>query len=146
MTIDLETCNLGLAYAKQDATISDITEESVQAKRCRRIYDITRKVVLQDFNWGFNTRTEKLALISSGVLTDGYTYAYALPSNLLTIIKLGDINDKFMTFEYGNELNIWEKALSADGKSVEIHSPDSHRNPPHGVESVFEQCFSSISL
>ena len=122
MTINLEMCNLGLAYAKQDATISDITEESVQAKRCSRIYDITRKSILQEFNWGFNTRTEKLALISSGVLTDGYTYAYALPSNLLTVIKLGDVNDQFMTYEYGNQRNIWEKALSSDGKKVEIHS------------------------
>jgi hypothetical protein len=122
MTVSLKICNDALTYAKQDAQISSIDEESVESTRCLRIYENTRKSILQDFNWGFNVRTEKLTVISSEGLSDGYQYSYALPSNLLTIIKIGDVNDRFMTYQEGNKLNIWEKSLSADGKSVEIHS------------------------
>lgn len=79
----IDICNNALIEAHQDATITNINEDSVEAERCRRIYDATRRELLSMYPWTFATKFVKLARVAEDV--EGYKYAYKYPSEALRI-------------------------------------------------------------
>ena len=79
----IDICNNALIEAHQDATITNIDEDSVEAERCRRIYQSTRRELLSMYPWTFATKYVKLARVAEDV--DGYAYAYKYPSEALRI-------------------------------------------------------------
>ena len=79
----IDICNNALIEAHQDATITNIDEDSVEAERCRRIYAATRRELLSMYPWTFATKYVKLARVSEDI--DGYKYAYKYPSEALRI-------------------------------------------------------------
>lgn len=79
----IDICNNALIEAHQDATITNIDEDSVEAERCRRIYDATRRELLSMYPWTFATKFVELARVSDNV--DGYKYAYKYPTEALRI-------------------------------------------------------------
>lgn len=79
----IDICNNALIEAHQDATITNIDEDSVEAERCRRIYAATRRELLSMYPWTFATKFVELARVSDNV--DGYKYAYKYPSEALRI-------------------------------------------------------------
>jgi len=79
----IDICNNALIEAHQDATITNIDEDSVEAERCRRIYDSTRRELLSMYPWTFATKFIKLARFSDNV--EGYKYAYKYPDEALRI-------------------------------------------------------------
>lgn len=79
----IDICNNALIEAHQDATITNINEDSVEAERCRRIYSATRRELLSMYPWTFATKYVELARVLENV--DGYKYAYKYPSEALRI-------------------------------------------------------------
>lgn len=79
----IDICNNALIEAHQDATITNIDEDSVEAERCRRIYAATRRELLSMYPWTFATKFVELARVSDNV--DGYKYAYKYPTEALRI-------------------------------------------------------------
>lgn len=79
----IDICNNALIEAHQDATITNLDEDSVEAERCRRIYDSTRRELLSMYPWTFANRYVKLARVSEDV--EGYRYAYKYPTEALRI-------------------------------------------------------------
>lgn len=79
----IDICNNALIEAHQDATITNIDEDSVEAERCRRIYDATRRELLSAYPWTFATKFVKLARVAEDV--EGYKYAYKYPTEALRI-------------------------------------------------------------
>ena len=79
----IDICNSALIEAHQDATITNIDESSVEAERCRRIYDVTRRELLSMYPWTFAKKYVKLARVAEDV--DGFKYAYKYPTEALRI-------------------------------------------------------------
>ena len=79
----IDICNNALIEAHQDATITNLDEDSVEAERCRRIYDATRRELLSMYPWTFANKFVKLALVKEDV--DGYKFAFKYPTEALRI-------------------------------------------------------------
>ena len=79
----IDICNNALIEAHQDATITNIDEDSVEAERCRRIYDATRRELLSMYPWTFATKFVPLARVKEDV--EGYKFAYKYPTEALRI-------------------------------------------------------------
>lgn len=79
----VDICNSALIEAHQDATISNIDEKSVEAERCKRIYDVTRRELLSMYPWTFAKKYVKLARVKEDV--EGFKYAYKYPTEALRI-------------------------------------------------------------
>ena len=79
----IDICNNALIEAHQDATITHIDEDSVEAERCRRIYDATRRELLSMYPWTFATKFVQLARVKEDV--EGYKFAYKYPTEALRI-------------------------------------------------------------
>ena len=79
----IDICNYALIEAHQDATITNINEDSVEAERCRRIYDATRRELLSMYPWTFATKFVKLARVAEDV--EGYKFAYKYPTEALRV-------------------------------------------------------------
>lgn len=80
-------CNLALLRVGQRLTISALTDQSPEAKACRTAFDNARRVVLEEHPWSWATRRSALALVSGAERT-GWTYVYAVPSDMVTPIEL----------------------------------------------------------
>lgn len=86
----VDICNLALANLGDDATISTIDppEGSVQAGHCAMFYPIARDALLQNpiCAWSFATRRVVLAPLVSN--STDWAFAYAVPTDLLRVVKL----------------------------------------------------------
>lgn len=88
MASDVVICNLALGHLGDTATVASIDppEGSAQAEHCARFYPIARDSLLEMHTWGFATRRQQLALLSSG--WPEWSYCYAMPRNALNIIAV----------------------------------------------------------
>jgi hypothetical protein len=84
----LDICNLALSHIGEAANLSSIDppEGSVAAELCSRFYAIARDNVLVMHDWGFATR--RALPVSLADVPAGWQYAYALPADLLKVIKV----------------------------------------------------------
>lgn len=87
MTSKVEICNLALIEAKYDETIESLTERSVAAERCNRLYDVCRRELLCNFPWVFATKFIKLARASEDKV-EGALYAYTYPAQAVRIVNI----------------------------------------------------------
>lgn len=85
---DVDICNLALAHLGDEATVSSIDppEGSSQAEHCARYYTVARDTLLQMHTWSFATRRVLLAQVTQPWTM--WTYAYALPSDMMTAISV----------------------------------------------------------
>lgn len=79
---EAEICNLALLRAGQTNTIASLGDASPEAKACAIAYPAARDELLTAKRWPFATRSVVLALLS-GVTRPGWTYAYAVPKDML---------------------------------------------------------------
>jgi len=91
MTSQVEICNLALGHIGQ-RPITAITEQTVQAEACSRIWDSCLKETLRGHDWTFATAIIPLALITTVDYTDlGWLYVYAYPANCVAMWHLYNI-------------------------------------------------------
>jgi hypothetical protein len=80
--------NLALAHVGSTFAIADgDTEQSKEARACRRFYDIARESVLSDLDWSFARKHVKLAILE-GETDPRYQYVYKYPSDCLVVRSL----------------------------------------------------------
>jgi hypothetical protein len=115
MASDVDICNLALARLGDEANVSSINppDPSAQANYCAKLYALSLQAVLDDNNWGFATKTATLAAAS---VNDSslWPYAYAVPSDLVNIIALFDVNATG-DLNYGGSVNAGNGTLYGAG-------------------------------
>lgn len=72
------------------ARIDDINEASAEAEACKIFYDEDRKAVLESHAWGFATKTATLSQLAAA--SDGWDYAYQLPSDYVRVVGIMPTN------------------------------------------------------
>jgi hypothetical protein len=58
-----EVCNLALLKIKQ-SSISSLTEDSMQAKACNRVYEQSKSALLSEYNWSFAIARKVLTVVT----------------------------------------------------------------------------------
>lgn len=81
--------NLALAHLGDRATVTDPNERSRQAELCKMFYPMTRRSVLEAFDWGFATRAKVLTPSSFDPAALGWSYAFSAPTDHIKIIAVG---------------------------------------------------------
>jgi len=78
-----DICNLAISHLGISKDIANVTtEQTAEAKACRRFYDIAREAVLKDYNWPFATKIATLNLVEEDP-NDEWAYSYRYPSDCL---------------------------------------------------------------
>lgn len=89
--------NMALSHLGHGTEIADLdSDNSKEAKACRRFYDVARDEMLREFVWPFATKVLTLALVSekdsddTGDIhpTDEWYYAYRYPADCLMLRKI----------------------------------------------------------
>lgn len=88
MASEVDIGNLALSHLGDRANITSIDppEGSAQADHVARHYPLARDTALTLYDWDFSTTRRTLAASSSPV--EGWAYAYALPSDALTVFEV----------------------------------------------------------
>lgn len=81
MTTKTEICNYALGHIGKPTVTNIDTENSTEAKYCRRFWDMARQAVLRDHNWNFATKRRTLALLTHEL--DDFAYVYRYPTDCL---------------------------------------------------------------
>lgn len=109
MASETDVCNLALAHVGTRSTIAALTEDSNEARACRRFYPQARDETLEAAWWSFARRTATLTLLKSApgtpefqgvvsnVWNDSYPappwlYEYAYPSDCVRARYLIPVN------------------------------------------------------
>lgn len=81
----VDICNLALAQISE-YQISDLSEQSKQARQCNRLYENVRDELLQKYPWRF--ARQRVTLSESSEEYDEWTYVYHYPSNCIRALWL----------------------------------------------------------
>ena len=87
MAVSITICNLALGDLRAPP-IAEVNEDSVEARECRRYYPHSLAMLLDDYSWTFCKRVATLAQLSTNERSSEFVYAYALPSDCGTALKL----------------------------------------------------------
>jgi hypothetical protein len=84
----VDIANLALANLGDPATVSSLSppDGSAQAQHCARFYPIARTSAIEQAAWDFASTRAYLALVSNP--WSMWRYAYAMPSNALSVISI----------------------------------------------------------
>lgn len=95
MTSAVSIANLALSHIGDEANLSSMTEQSVQAEHCNRYYPIARRSLIEKHTWSFATRRASLALLTEEP-PSSWQFAYAIPTLCLkpfAVLMPGYIGD-----------------------------------------------------
>lgn len=83
-----DICNIALSHLGADAVVVSISppDGSVEAGHCARLYKIARLETLDAADWSFAKRRVLLAEVANDSRT--WTFAYALPSDMVTALRV----------------------------------------------------------
>ncbi len=90
-----EIANLALSHAGIGKEIANIeTENSEEARACRRYYDLSLETTLRDHDWPFATKYATLGLVEEAPNAE-WDFSYRYPADCLKIRKIlsGLVND-----------------------------------------------------
>jgi hypothetical protein len=88
MVTDTEIANLALSHLGVGVEISDLaTENSPEAKACRRFMEPSRRQTLRDFPWTFASKQSSLGLVTVNPTTE-WAYSYTYPSDCLEFRRI----------------------------------------------------------
>lgn len=95
MATEVDICNMSLSFLGDRATLTSLNppEGSSQAEHCARFYPMALNEMLAQGRWSFATKRAKLARFPDEV--PGATYAYAVPSDCLTIQSVHTLLKKY---------------------------------------------------
>lgn len=88
MASKTEICNLAISHLGISKDIANVdTEQSQEAKACRRFYDISRRTTLKDFNWPFATKFIALNLVEEEP-NDEWDFSYRYPNDCINAKRI----------------------------------------------------------
>lgn len=104
----VDICNIALGRIGRKSSITDLAENSTEARACKRVWDLTRQSLLREFTWSFSHKIALLALSTETV--PGWLYVYAYPTDCLQALRIfnaagADLRgeqDKWDIFAIGN--------------------------------------------
>lgn len=119
MAINIGICNLALGELFEKP-IADIDEGSNAADLCQRFYPHCLSVLLERFEWSFANRTQPLALLATNPRASEWAYAYAVPSDMATAIRLAPPQDGSTAvyswlYDWPAPPQWWQSFIVADG-------------------------------
>ena len=95
-------------------------------------YDMTLPSVLSQGNWRFATAIQSLSLLVDSPSVDDWAYAYQLPANYLSLVRLYPYSTDFMIYE--NKL-LYSNFYASTGLKVEFRfKPAESRFPDYFTE------------
>lgn len=88
MASDVDICNTALSHLGARTQVAAISppDGSVEAGYCARFYPIARRELIESHSWSFAKTRVALAEVAND--SDIWTYAYALPSNCITPLRV----------------------------------------------------------
>lgn len=94
MSSKMQIWNMAISHLGISKEIASETEQTAEAKACRRFYETTLKNVLKDHSWPFASKIATLNLISSNPNTE-WAYSYRYPTDCLFFRRIlsGNRND-----------------------------------------------------
>lgn len=113
MSSVVDICKMALSSIRAK-TINSIEGSSVEAQQCALHYPLARRQLLTDYDWGFNSKRQGLALLS-GVTVFNWAYVWSYPSDCLHV----------------NYLIRNVEEVAAGGGSYRIIPDDIHDNRRH---------------
>lgn len=94
MSSKTEIANMAISHLGVGKEIANIeTEDTQEAKACRRFFDVARDATLGDFNWPFAENEQVLSLVETAPNTE-WAYSYRYPSDCITVTRLLSGNRK----------------------------------------------------
>lgn len=100
MAVSISICNLALGDIRASA-IAEISDDNVEAQNCARYYPQCLSLLLDDYTWSFATRIATLAQLATNDRKTEWTYAYALPSDCASAMRLlPSVNSSVTTGAY----------------------------------------------
>jgi hypothetical protein len=149
---EVEICNVALLRVGQGQTLDSLEEASAEARACKVLYAQSRDAVLSEARWGFAVRRATMASIPE--TRDGWLYAYALPSDCLTVLRVtghtrnlpNDLREPF-ALEYEPAHG---RVLLADREDAEVvyvaQVLDVPRYPPLFVDALAWKLAAELAL
>jgi hypothetical protein len=96
-----------------DDPITSLTDNTVRARHCNRLFTPTRQAVLRDAVWTDSRKRARLAQLSEEPAWPEYAYMYALPADYMRMVKTS-------LDEYGTPYVIEGRTLLTDEAEVYI--------------------------
>jgi hypothetical protein len=118
MPTDADIGNMALSRLGTRATITDLTENSTEARVLNTWYATVRDDLLSQIDWNF-ARIRR-ALASSGTPPDRWAYSYAYPSDALTIWQI-DLGTAI--WFAGDPMALFE--IASDGSNQMLYTNES---------------------
>ena len=88
MSSDTQISNMAISHLGLGKEIADLTtEKSEEAAACRRFFEVAKKAVLSDLDWGFATKEAVLGLITESP-SDEWNFSYRYPTDCLNIRRI----------------------------------------------------------
>jgi hypothetical protein len=123
---DIDIWNMALARIGARYGISDIDEDSPEARACALFWPSVRKSALRRHPWCFAMVRQALAVHVSSPLTSDWGYSYSLPVNCLRVIRLAT----------GAPFEVAGRNLHTDDAAAEAYFIDEDCDP-----SSYDPCF-----
>lgn len=82
----VDVYNNSLFLIGHTVKVNNPDEQTIEATNCKAVYDIHRRAILTQANWGF-AKTE-IALSLTGNTPKGWAYEYHYPAKCLKVIEL----------------------------------------------------------
>lgn len=123
MATETEICNLALSHLGNTKRIANIdTEQSQEASLFRVLYDTTRDLVLNEYEWPFATKIAALALIEEDP-NDEWDYSYRYPSDCIKLMRVlsgfrTDTNSSRVPYKVSHDAS--GKIIYSDYEDAEI--------------------------
>lgn len=143
MASPTEISNLALSHLGIDKEIANLdTENSVEARACRRFYELARNATLRDHAWPFASKISELGLVEEDP-NDEWGYSYRYPSDCLNFRRIlsGMRNDSaqsrvpYKIIQDSSGLLILTDQSNADCEYT-IIATDTLRYPPDFVNAL----------
>lgn len=102
---DTVICNMALSHLGSASPITDMDDDSAEARVCLTFYETARKKFLEDCRFAVNDRVETLSLIEEDP-TEEWAYSYGYPSDCLFLKRIqsgvrSETRDSAVAFKIG---------------------------------------------
>jgi hypothetical protein len=130
-------CNLAISHLGIDKEIGNVeTENSAEARACRRFYEDVLKMTLRDYEWPFASKIAELSLIEEEP-NDEWDYSYQYPSDCLMARKIlsgirNDTEDTKVVYElaYGDSGQVIFTDQDEAELKYTVYVDEPNRYPP----------------
>lgn len=118
----VDICNIALSHIGENGRITSLdtdVDESAEAAICARYYPIARNTVLEHGSWTFTSRRKTLVSVTN--TRTEWQYAYAIPSDVLSIISIlpPDAPDDYLATVAVDQY----RSIATDNEFFQINAP-----------------------